>query len=243
MRAAALAFAAAAAIISGCQPGQGIRGYWSSRTISLEDVTAAEDQFADFALLAAGAPQQEAFAAVDMLLKKAAEDEVAFYVYSEWIIRGFSTLDSPCRSCPIFVHAADKILGKGILNDFEAEEYSRRREFCLHNQAGQKAELPEVVGSASLPSGSRTLFLVIDQDCPACKEAMQKFRSTKWVGTTRIALCYGRGQLPEEEGWLCCRISPQQDILDVRQAPFFFVISPSGTVELSYTSVNQEIAL
>ena len=242
MRLVALALAASAVIISGCQNKYDVRGYWSSRTINLENIAAAEDEFADFALLASKAPEKDAFAAVDMLLKKAGKDEVAYLVYSEWIIRGFSSISSPCRNCPIFVHAADRILSQGILSDFEADEYRRRREFCLHNQIGDRAEIP-LLSDEIVQFPGRTLFLVLDQDCPSCRESMLKFDSDKWAGTSLVALCCGHGPLPDTPGWKCYRFIHEQEIIDTRQTPFFFVISPDGTIEKSYTPVYDEYVL
>ena len=238
-----LIFAALAAIISGCRDDSGIRGYWSSRTPDIENITAAEDEFADFALLAAQAPEKDAFAAVDMLLKKARTDEVTYLVYTDWIIRGFSSLASPCFSCPIFIHASKRILSQGIVGQYEADEIKRFREFCLHNHVGDKLELPPLVDGICSDTfcGKRTLFLVVDPFCPACRESMQPFLKPEWEGTRRVALCYGHGPLPEIEGWECHKICDDQTILDTRQAPFCFVAASDGTIELSYTRVNDEI--
>lgn len=242
MRIAALAFAAAAVIISGCRDTSGIRGYWSSHTPDITDYAAAEEEFADFAQLALQAPEADAFAAVDMLLNKARKDEVTYLVYTDLIARAFATISSPCYSCAIFTHAADKILRQDLLSDFAAEEYSLRREFCLHNRVGDRAEIPLMNDGvqAEIPFETRTLFLVVDQDCPSCRESMRHFTSAKWDSTARVALCYGVGPLPNEGIWQCRRISPDQGIIDTRQAPFFFVTAPGGTVEITYTSVYNE---
>lgn len=242
MRYRVLILTALLAIISGCRDNTGIRGYWSSRDLGLEDISAAEAQFTDFVEQAVKAPEKDAFAAVDMLLRKASRDEVAYLVYADWIARGFSTLTSPCRNCPIFVHAADRILSKGLLPDYSAEDYAKRREFCLHNRAGDKAELPDMLDGSdiALESGRRTLFLVVDQDCPSCREWLQRFLSPKWDNTAKVALCYGRTPVPTAEGWECHRIDGGQSIFDTRQAPFFFVTAPDGTIEITYTSVYHE---
>lgn len=240
-----MTLAAIAAVISGCREADntGIRGYWSSRTLDLSDVAAAEEEFAEFAEQAVQAPQKEAFAAIDMLLDKVSEDEVVYLVYADWIARAFATLASPCRSCDIFVYAADKMLSDKKYVGYYCDEYRKHREFCLHNRVGDKAEIPLLedgcCNSISLPLDQRTLFLVVDQDCPSCKESMTKFVSSKWNDAAHIALCYGHGPLPVEPDWVCYRIIPDQNILDTREGPFYFVTSADGTIEISYTSVYE----
>lgn len=242
MRRLALFFAALAAIISGCRDNSGVRGYWSTRTLDLENVAAAEAQFADFAELAVKAPERDAFVALDRLLKKASKDEVTYLVYTDWIVRGFYSIASPCHSCSIFLHASDKILSQGIVSNYEADEIKRSREFCLHNRVGDKTELPDLMNGDVhvIPIDRRTVFLVIDQDCPTCFESIQKFSSPEWEYASRIALCYGHGRLPSVDGWNFFHIPQDQSLFDIRQAPFFFVSAPDGTIEITYTPVHDK---
>ena len=239
MRKAALALAVVSVIISGCRDNSGIRGYWSSHEVDVEDYDAAQEVFADFVEQAVQAPEADAFAAIDLLLKKARKDEVTYLIYADWIIKGFSSIASPCRSCSIFVHASDKVLSQGIAHGETLERYQRRREVCLHNRPGDKAELPALSGGDVALEG-RTLVLIVDQDCPSCREALGRFSSAQWEGTSKLALCYGHGNLPEEPGWQFRRISREQTIIDTREAPLFYIIAPDGTVERSYTPVYEE---
>ncbi|MBQ4286360.1 MAG: hypothetical protein II720_07830 [Bacteroidales bacterium] len=240
MRSFALALAAAVAIFSGCR-NDGIRGYWSSHPVSIEDYAAAEDQFAEFAELAAKAPRKDAFAALDMLLKKAAEDEVTYYVYTDFIARAFSLLASPCFDCELFRHAADKVIAKGILSPYSTQEYESKLRICLHNRLGDKVLLPEVWQSdgtdVDIPLTQRTLFLVVDQDCSSCRASMGRLSGPEWADTWLVALCYGHGPLPDVPGWDCFRIGGDQDVLDVRQGPFYFVSSEDGIIEKGYTTI------
>ena len=143
MRKSLILLSALAVLFSGCRDNSGIRSYWASHNVDVEsDFKTAESQFTDFVELASAAPEADAFAAIDMLLAKARKNEVAYLVYTEWIYRGFSSILSPCRSCPIFIHAADKILSHGILRDELAQQYDRRRAFCRYNRAGDTAVIP-----------------------------------------------------------------------------------------------------
>ena len=240
MRNLILALAATAAIISGCRDNTGVRGYWSSRDLNIDNYKAAEEEFADFVELAYAAPEKDAFAAVDMLLKKARKDDVTYLIYADLILRGFSSIGSPCRSCPIFIHAADNVLSHNIPSGDMTMRYQKRRELCLHNRVGDVAEIPELADSAKLDFGRRTLILIVDQDCSTCRQSMNRFSTEKWNGTALVALCYGHGPLPEQPGWECHLMSRKQTLLDTREAPMFYVISPDGKVEISYTSVYNE---
>lgn len=223
--------AAAAVLISGCRNNSGIRGFWAEMDLDVEtDYAAAESQFTDFVELASKSPQADAFAAIDKLLSRARKDEFAYLVYTEWIYRGFSPLASPCRSCPIFVHAAKRILSEGILRDELASQFEKRMNFCMHNGTGKKATLP-----ANITCTQKTLFLVVDQDCPSCKEAMQRITHAEYPDTHFVALCYGHGPMPDAPGWECMPLPSDQTILDTREAPFFFIVSEDGTIEQSYT--------
>ena len=231
---------ASASIISGCRNNSGVRGYWSSRTLDVDNYKTAEEEFADFVELASAAPQADAFAAVDMLLKKARKDDVTYIIYADLIMRGFSSIGSPCRSCPIFLHAADNILSHGIPSGDMATRYQKRKELCLHNNVGDIAEIPKLAGNKTLELTRRTLVLVVDQDCSTCRQSMERFSSDKWDDAALVALCYGHGPLPEQPGWECYQMSRSQALLDTAEAPLFYVISPDGKVEISYTSVYDE---
>ena len=230
MRNILLTLFVATTIISGCRSNSGIRDYWSERTPNIDDITAAEEEFTNFAELAVAAPEAEAFRAVDQLLRKASKDEVTFIVYTDWIARGFGLIASPCYSTPIFTHAARTILRKGILDSYLTAEYKKRLEFCSHNRAGEKAALP-----LELPLAERTLILVVDQDCPSCRKAMQRLALNN-EGQHLVALCCGHGPLPDEPAWECLRLPHDQTIFDAGQSPFFFIIGADGTVEQTYKS-------
>ena len=235
-----MTLAATAAIISGCRDNTGVRGYWSTRTLDVDNYVAAEEEFTDFVEMTASAPEKDSFAAIDMLLKKARKDDVTYIIYADLILKGFSSIGSPCRSCPIFLHAADNILSHGIPSGDMTIRYQKRRAQCLHNMVGADAEFPPLSDADGIHVNGRTLILLVDQDCSTCRQSMERFSSPKWEGTVLVALCYGHGPLPDREGWECYKMSRSQTLLDTREAPLFYVVSPDGKVEISYTSVYNE---
>ena len=230
MRNTFLALFVAMTIISGCRSNSGIRAYWSERTPNIDDIAAAEDEFTNFAELAVDAPEADAFWAVDQLLRKASKDEVTFIVYTDWIARGFGLVASPCYSPSIFTHAAKTALRKRILDSYLTAEYKKRLEFCSHNRVGDKAKL-----AVDLPIEGRTLILVVDQDCPSCRKAMERL-AKEWEGLGLVALCVGHGALPGDPDWKCLRLPNDQNIFDAGQSPFYFVIGADGIVEQAYKS-------
>ena len=235
MRNILLALFAVSAIISGCRPAAGVRGYWSEKTPNIEDIAAAEEEFADFAELALAAPEADAFAAVDQLLRKASKDEVTYIIYTDWIERGFGLVASPCFSCPIFVHAANTVRKQKILDAYLSGEYEKRREFCSHNRIGSKAELP-----MEYAPEERTLFLVVDQDCPSCRKAMDRL-ALENEDARLVALCCGHGPLPAEPGWNSIRLPHDQTIFDTAQSPFYFVTDADGIVVITYKSAYDSL--
>lgn len=240
MKRLALTLFVAAALISGCREQPGVRGYWSDRTLNVDDYAAAEEEFTDFVEYAVTAPETVAFADIDMLLEKAAgQDDVTYMIYADWILKGFGAIASPCHSCPLFLHAADWILGRGIPSGDITSRLERQRSFCLYNRPGDVARFPELTEGSLPETTRRTLYLLVDQDCTTCRRSMSRFEGPEWEGTALVALCYGRGSLPEEPGWTSYRIRRDQTLLDTRQAPFYYVVSPDGTIEISYTSLYE----
>ena len=134
------------------------------------------------------------------------------------------------------------MLRQGILSDGAAERYALRRESCLHNQVGAAVELPEMKDADGMPveytPGVRTLFLLVDQNCPSCRGTMQLFDTPRWADTALVALCYGYGPLPDLPQWTCYRIGSEQSFLDLREAPYFFVAAADGSIEITYTSAH-----
>ena len=239
MKPFALTLVVAAALISGCREQPGYRGYWSDRTLDIDDYEAAEEDFTDFVEYAVTIPEAQASADIDQLLEKASQDEITYLFYADWILKGFGSIASPCRSCPLLVHAADWVLAHDLPSWEMKARYEVQRNFCLHNRPGDVAELPDLEEDALAPFRQRTLILVVDQGCSTCRESMARFETPEWDGTDRVALCYGRGPLPENPAWQCYRMSPDQTLLDTRQAPFYYVVSTEGTVEQSYSPVHR----
>ena len=211
------------------QPGS----YWASHPIDISDIRAAEDRFAIFAELAVAAPEEEAVAGLDSLFNRLkAEDEVAYYVYSEWMESAFYNPFSPCRNAVLFSHAVDRIASDGVFSPDECEPLLQKKEWISLNREGEKAVIPQAD-----PEGRSTLVLVLDLSCPSCREALDILgEDPSWEGFRHLAIC-GGGSVPDVPQWEFSCPENFSAIFDIRMTPVFYVIGPDGVVTQGYTPV------
>ena len=217
------------ALLTGCQV-PGVRDFWNTHSIDYSDIHAAEEQFADFAELAASAPDEDALAALDQLFDKLKQDTLAYYVYSEWMDGAFYNLLSPCRSAALYGKAVDRFVADGILSSDECEPFLRRREWIEYNLEGAKAIVP---GLSAFDT--RTMVLVLDLGCPSCREALERLSADpQWDGLKKTAIGLGFGPKPEIPGWDYLFPENGTSVFDIHMTPFYFVIAADGTVERGY---------
>lgn len=218
------------ALLAGCQ-ASGVGDFWNTHSIDYSDIHAAEEQFADFAELTIPAPEQDALAALDVLFDKLKQDTVAYYLYSEWMDGAFYNLLSPCRNATLYGKAVDRMVTDGILSPSEYEPYLQRREWIQYNREGTQAVVPGWV-----PTGTRTLVLVLDKGCPSCREALEKLSADpQWDGVKKTAVCLGFGPEPAVPGWDYLFPENGSAVFDIHLTPVYFVTAADGTVERGYT--------
>lgn len=218
------------ALLAGCR-ASGVGDFWNTHSIDYSDIRAAEEQFADFAELTVPAPEQDALAALDVLFDKLKQDTVAYYLYSEWMDGAFYNLLSPCRNATLYGKAVDRMAADGILTPNDCEPYLQRREWIQYNLEGTQAVVPGWV-----PTGTRTLVLVLDMSCPSCREALEKLSSDpQWNGVKKTAVCLGYGPEPAVPGWDYLFPENGSAVFDIHMTPVYFVTAPDGTVERGYT--------
>ena len=218
------------ALIIGCQEA-GIRDFWNTHGIDYSDVDAAQDQFAVFAENAVGAQEADALAAMDVLFDKLQEDEVAYYLYSDWMDDAFYNLLSPCRNAAIYEKAVERIVADGVLSEGEYAPYIQKLGWIQYNQEGAQAMVPGIV-----MNGNRTLVLVLDVGCPSCRDALTALAEREeWLHCRHIAVCCGYGPQPDIPGWEYVFPKNASDIFDPHLTPIYFVVSGDGTVEIPYT--------
>ncbi len=220
------------ALLAGCRAA-GVGNFWEKHSIDYTDISAAEDQFADFAELAVAAPEEEALAALDGLFDRLKRDTMAYYIYSQWMDGAFYNLLSPCRNAALYGKAVDRFVADSILTRNECDPYLRRREWIGYNLAGAPATVPGWV-----PGDSRTLVLVLDLGCPSCREALEKLSGDpQREGMKKLAVCLGYGPEPAVPGWDYLFPENGSAVFDIGMTPVCFVVAADGTVESGYSLV------
>ena len=223
------AIAAAALLIISCGR-TGVAAFWDTHSIDYSDIDAAENQFADFAELAVAAPENEALTAMDVLFDKLKEDEVAYYIYSDWMVGAFYNLLSPCRSPLLFSKAVERIVTDGVLTTTACEPFIRRRDWIQYNCEGQPATVP------GINIKGRTLVLVLDLGCSSCREALEKlWADSRWDGLRHVAVGCGFGPTPTVEGWEYVISDNASVVFDPKMTPIYFVVGEDGMVEVPYS--------
>ena len=218
------------ALLAGCRAG-GVGNFWERHSIDYTDIRAAEDQFADFAELAATAPEEEALAALDALFDKLQKDTMGYYLYSEWMDGAFYSVLSPYRSAALYGKGVDRMVADGVLAESDYAPYLRRREWISYNLEGAQAFVP---GMSSFDT--RTLVLVLDLGCPSCREALEKLdKDPQWEGVRKLAVGLGYGPKPDIPGWVFLFPEDGTTVFDIGMTPVYFVVAADGTVECGYT--------
>ncbi|MBP5488156.1 MAG: DUF5106 domain-containing protein [Bacteroidales bacterium] len=238
MRLSGVITAALLAVFAVSCKAPSVKGFWDRHTPDITDIRTAEDEFAEFAELAVAAPEQDAQTEINHLYDLLKADEVAYYVYTEWVVRAFYSSASPCRNCGLFVYSMERILSDGIIEGYDAEVYQRFVTACKTNRAGDKVTLPVLHGvrgeAADMEAGKPTLFMVVDLSCPSCLRALEKYAG-EHPEARHIALCSGPGRFPDVEGWEFYRASDTESVYDVSAAPFYFLANSDGIIEIPYT--------
>lgn len=217
------------ASLSGCQRG-GVSGYWSENGIGYDDYDAAQDRFAVFAEKAVAAGPDEAYDEIDVLFDSLKTDEVAYYIYTDWIDAAFYNPLSPCRNADLYGKAVERILSDGILSGRETDSFTRHLDWIQYNRVGDDAYLPEVA-----LDGHRTLVLVLDLSCPSCRESLSRMAdSPEWTDVRRVAIGFGYGPHPDVPGWEYHYPETASSVFDPAITPVYFVVSADGKVESTY---------
>lgn len=212
----------------------GVKYFWDSHSIDYSDIDAAHDQFVDYAALASAADTSAALVSMDRLFDKLKEDEVAYYIYTEWVEGIFYHPFSPYRSEALYARAVERMGTDGIFSEDECVPYRQRLGWMRLNRLGGPATVPDVA-----LDGRRTLVLVFDLGCPSCREALQTLAAEpRWAEVRRVAIGCGYGPEPEIPGWEYVRPEHFRQYFDQRVAPFWFVVSADGTVETSYSNIE-----
>ena len=221
-----------ATVLAGCRHDSRIQDYWSDTDIAVtqSNYQQSEDRFARFSEEAIKAPSEDAVAALDSLFNKLKADDV----YSDWMVRSFYSILSPCRSAMLFGAAVNRIKEDGVLDAYYIERMERLLGYIQLNNIGDRCALPP--GSIN-PDGKSTLYLVLDITCPSCIESLKKLSSDQSC-EERVALCFGGNSAPRVDGWKYCFPSEMEAFFDLESTPVWFTTTSSGIIDRPYTFVQ-----
>lgn len=229
MRRTVVILVALASLLTGCR-SSGVADYWVQNSIDYSDYDAAQDRFAIFAEKAVAANEEDAFAAMDMLFDSLLTDEVAYYIYTEWMDAAFYNPLSPCRNASLYNKAVERIVSDAFFSERESAPFLQHRDWMQYNLVGSKAVAPEI-----LFDGRRTLVLVLDLGCPTCRASLTTLASDhKWADVRRVAIGVGYGPIPDVPGWEYKFPEYANLVFDPGMTPFYFVVAENGTIEETY---------
>lgn len=249
------------AVSSCADKAQELSTYWDGHDFTsldgFDDIDSAEEKFDGYMDLLSKVPHEVAVRNMTEFLDSAAQNVVAYMVWSSWFEPYLHALQSPYRNDALFVAWLDKVLSDKVIDDgAQMEHLARMRVMMDKNKVGscpQNLILSNENGSEfmlSALSGIRTLLLFVDADCPSCLEALEE-NAEKYskdeirlqailVNGSRYHLENIRRQLPESilEPWDFAFISAvrleEEGFYDMSLLPFRMLISEKGVIEQSY---------
>ena len=223
-------FIALILLLAACNAGGRLRGYWKDGiTVTENNYSQVEERFARFAEFLVAAPPGQAAEALDDLFDRIKEDEVSYYIYSDWIESAFHNYFSPCRNPDIFRKAAERFAEDGILN---IETVERLQALAAQDQLNRQG------GPCTVPDEAKTegptLYLVLNLDCRTCLQSLAAL-SGEYPEAEHIALCFGYNQIPEVSGWKYLKPEGLDEIFELEAAPFWFLTAADGTIQIPYS--------
>ena len=235
--------------------------YWNGHDFatldSFEDIRSTEDKFDGFVSLLSKAPHDMAVEEMYHFLDSAAQNVVAYMVWSGWFEPYLHAKESPYCNDDLFVAWLDKVLADKVIDDGSQMEHLAMMRKCMAvNRAGMTPQDIQVFaedGSECMLSdfsGKRTLLLFVDADCPSCLDGL-KVNAEEYKGSdvnllavlangSTYHLSNIRKKLPSEvlANWTFVYRSAsklQNDgLYDTSLLPFRILVSPDWLIEKSY---------
>lgn len=167
------------AVSSCADKAQELSTYWDGHDFTsldgFDDIDSAEEKFDGYMDLLSKVPHEVAVSNMTEFLDSAAQNVVAYMVWSSWFEPYLHALQSPYRNDALFVAWLDKVLADKVIDDGAAmERLQMMRNVMELNVVGQSAEdvmLMDAEGNEfhiSDLQGQRTLLMLLDADCPSC---------------------------------------------------------------------------
>ena len=251
-------------IVVGCScapAAQELSSYWDDHDFSsldaFDDIDVAEEKFDGYIDLLNRVPHRIAVKEMKEFLDSAAQNVVAYMVWSGWFEPYLHALESPYRNEELFVAWLDKVLEDKVIDDGSMMDHlqqmrvladlnkvgSHPQDILLRGEDGTELRVSEL-------AGKRMLMLFVDANCPSCLEALKE-NAEKYKGkdVRLVAILVNgssyhieniRRQLPESvlEPWVFAyysgRMMEKEASYDITLLPFRMLVSKDGIIEKSY---------
>ena len=246
------------AVCSCADPAQELSAYWDDHDFTSLDgfsnIKEAEDKFDGYIDLLSKVSHDAAVENLYSFLDSAAQNTVAYMVWTGWFEPYFHASLSPYQNDELFVAWLDKVLKDNVIDDGGMMEHLQyMRDVMDKNRAGSALEdviVRDVNGeefNLSQFVQKKALILIVDANCPSCLTSLEENVKT-YKGVDLIAVLVGGGdyhlenirkQVAEDilDKWtlLCVSQRRMEDALyDTSILPTRLLVSPDCEIIKSY---------
>ena len=250
-----------AAVVAVCSCSGNVRElstYWDGHDFTsldgFSDIKAAEDKFDGYVDLLSKVSHEDAVASLRTFLDSAAQNTVAYMVWSGWFEPYFHANLSPYKNDELFVAWLDMVLEDKVIDDGGMMEHLEQlrtvmtknqvgsilEDVCLRDTTGEEFMLSEIIVKKSL-------ILIVDANCPSCLSSLEE-NAGAYKDANLIAILVGGGnlhiqnirrQVSEDiiEKWtLTCgpKRRMEEASYDLSNLPTRLLVSSNGEIIKSY---------
>lgn len=184
------------AVCSCVSPTQELSSYWDNHDFSsvkdFSDIDAAEKKFEGYIDLLNRVSHEVAVAEMESFMDSAAQDTVAYLVWTGWFEAYLHILESPYNNEPLFQAWLSRVISDGIVDDYLMDHLLQIKRVSGLNAAGTPPSdvmLRDADGNDFLISdlkGCRTVLLFFNGGCRSCADYMSETYEEYKRSNTRL---------------------------------------------------------
>ena len=246
------------AVCSCADYAQELSTYWDGHDFTslkgFEDIRKAEEKFDGYIDLLTKVSHEEAVKNLRSFLDSAAQDTVAYMVWSGWFEPYFHANQSPYKNDDLYVAWLDMALEDKVIDDGSMMEHLQyMRDVMDKNQVGttlSEVIVRDTVGDEFNLSEfvkKESMILLVDANCPSCLKSLEENVSA-YADADLIAVLVGGGdyhitnirrQVSEDilEKWTLVCVSKrrmEEALYDTSLLPVRLLVSSEGEIIKSY---------
>lgn len=232
--------------------------YWNGHDFTsldgFNDIDEAEDKFDGYIDLLSKVPYELAVENLSSFLDSAAQNTVAYMVWTGWFEPYFHAPQSPYRNDDMFRFWLDKVLKDNVIDDGSMVEHLQNMRLVIEkNKVGSalvNVAVRDSNGEEFMLSDflvKKTMILLVDANCPSCLKSLEE-NVNLYKDANLIALLVGGGdfhlqnirrQVPEDilEKWTLVCVSQrrlEEALYDISLLPIRLLVSSNGEILKSY---------